>query len=219
MLFQVAWQSKSFFTPSISINMYNASIPIELNAAIKDIVLKEEPNILKNIPPANPQDPDWMTGRLWNYNFLDLDYEEIRNLKSWIAEQYVIYRESIGAPKQKVYIQCWVNILRNNGRRIVPHHHADGHSSTVNAPQEYSYLSGNLCIQTRNTSTWFQSPFLNQHVTPIPNIDGEMILFPSWMVHWTDTNQSDEPRITISFDIITEDFYKLIDGVNYRELL
>jgi ribosomal protein S18 len=218
MLFTVGWESKSFFTPSININMFNASIPHDLNDRLKQIILSEEPNILKNIPPANPQDPDWMTGRLWNYNFLDLNYDEVRTLKNWINEQYKIYTKSIGAPEEKVYIQCWINIIRNNGRRIVPHHHADGHSSDNNAPQEYSYLSGNLCVQTKNTSTWFRSPFLDKHVCPIKNINGEMILFPSWLVHWTDVNESEEPRITVSFDIIKEEFYNLIDGHNYIEL-
>jgi hypothetical protein len=37
-------------------------------------------------------------------------------------------------------------------------------------------------------------------------------------MHWTDPNESDIPRITISFDIITKEFYNLIDGRNYRRL-
>lgn len=219
MLFNIGWGSKSFFTPSISINMFNDSLPEDLTERLKHIILSEEPNILKNIPPLNPEDPDWMTGRLWGYNFLNLDYDEIRYLKTWINERYKTYTKAVGAPEEKVYIQCWVNIIRNNGRRIVPHHHAEGHAPlNCNAPQEYSYVSGNLCIQTNNTSTWFRNPFLDKQIHGINNVDGELILFPSWLVHWTDVNESEEPRITISFDIIKEDFYNMINANNYIEL-
>ncbi len=218
MLFDLAFESKSYFTPNISIKMYKADISQDLTNRLRDIVILEEPKIIANVPPMHAEDPDWMTGRLWNYNFLDLDYEEIRQLKIWIKEQYINYVKSLGKEPDKVYIQCWVNILRNNGRSIVPHHHADGHSSDKNAPQEYSYLSGNLCIQTENTNTWFRNPFLDKNYKSIPNKDGEMIFFPSFLVHCTDVNLSQRPRITISFDLITEEFYNLINGTNYRLL-
>lgn len=218
MLFDMVFESKSYFTPSITIKMYNSSISQDLTNRLRDIVILEEPNILANVPPKDPDDADWMTGRLWNYNFLDLDYEEVRQLKSWIKEQYIYYMGLLNHPPEKVYIQCWVNIIRNNGRRIIPHHHADGHSSTVDAPQEYSYLSGNLCIQTVETNTWFRNPFLNKKASAIKNIDGEMIFFPSFITHWTDVNKSEKPRITISFDLVTEEFYNQIDNKNYRLL-
>ena len=218
MIFSLDYPSKSIFTPALSVKMLSENISDSLLHSLREIVLKEEPNIIKNVPPANENDPDWMTGRLWKYNFLNLDYDEIRQLKQWISDKHKGYVTSLGYTPPKVYIQCWVNILRNNGRRIIPHHHADGHSDTPNAPQEYAYLSGNLCIQTNETSTWFQNPFLNQQVHAIPNKDGECIFFPSWVVHWTDVNKSDVPRITISFDIITEEFYNIIDGKNYMEL-
>lgn len=218
MLFDIVFESKSYFTPSITLKFYNDSISQDLNNRLRDIIILEEPNILANVPPSNPEDPDWMTGRLWNYNFLDLDYDEVRELKQWIKQRYFHYMSLLGAEPERVYIQCWVNIIRNNGRRIVPHHHADGHSSDKDAPQEYSYLSGNLCIQTVDTSTWFQNPFLDKKVIPIPNNDGEMIFFPSFVTHWTDVNKSDIPRITISFDLITQDFYNKINNHNYRLL-
>lgn len=217
-MFEINFPSKSIFTPSISLKLHNSSISRELRDSILEIVLKEEQNIIDNVPPSDPNDKNWMTGRLWNYNFLDLDYDSVRELKNYIKSQYVDFMNQLGYEPEKVYIQCWVNIIRNDGRSIVPHHHADGHSSTKDAPQDYSYLSGNLCIQTENTSTWFRNPFLDKMCAPIQNIDGELILFPSFVVHWTDKNLSDKPRVTISFDLITEEFYNIVDGKNYREL-
>lgn len=124
----------------------------------------------------------------------------------------------LGQPAGKTYIQCWTNILRNNGRSIVPHHHADGHTWAGDDLQQYSYLSGNICIQTFGTNTYYQNPFLDRQIAPLPNNNGEMIFFPSFILHWTDANTESLPRITISFDIVTEEFYKRVDGTNYREL-
>ena len=190
MFFQLQFPSKSPFLPECAINLYRVTLDEKITKKLVEIVLKEEPNILRNVPPANPNDPDWMTGRLWNYNFLDLDYDAVGELKSFIRKEYENYMQQLGLPTQEVYIQCWVNILRNNGRTIVPHHHADGHSATPNAPQEYSYLSGNLCVQTHDTNTWFRNPFLDKHCVAIPNVDTEMILFPSKLLLSYILNQS-----------------------------
>lgn len=215
MRFDLRFSSKSLFTPSISVPCRAQKLDI---SNLIDIVLKEEHNILSSTEKQEfESDSSWITGRLWQYNFLDLDYPEIKNLHNFIRDSYVEFMGEIGQPAGKTYIQCWVNIIRNNGRRIVPHNHSDGHSNNINT-QEYSYLSGNLCVQTNNTNTYFRSPFLDKQVIALPNIDGEMIFFPSYITHWTDINTSDNPRITISFDIITEECYNIIDGRNYRVL-
>ena len=198
--------------------MYKTNISQGLCKELRDICIAEEPRILRDVEPFHEDDENWMTGRLWNYNFLDLDYDAVRQLKDWIRDQYVDYMHARGEQPEKVYIQCWLNVLRNDGRRITPHHHATGHSRNPNTSQEYCYLSGNLCVQTPGTHTWFQSPFLDKVIRPIPNVDGELIMFPSWIIHQTDHNITEAPRLTISFDIVTEEFFNKIDGTNYRLL-
>lgn len=215
--FELFFDSKSVFVPEIRIPMYSADLTFPAHT-LADVVFTEERNILKNTPsPDNELDSTWLTARLWHYNFLDFDYRAVRELKDFIKKNYIHYMDMLGNKVGVTYIQCWANILRNDGRPIVPHHHADGHSKTC-PDQRHSHLSGNLCVETANTSTYFRNPFLDKDCIGIPNKNGEMILFPSYVVHWTDPNPMDSPRVTISFDIITEEFYNMIDGENYRRL-
>ena len=190
------------------------------------MVLAEEQHILdtaKMFPPleqhTNPEyAKDWLTNRLYDYNLIDYcdKYDSMDKFRVWIKEQVELYFQSLGLPKDKLYIQCWANVIRNDGRRIIKHHHAD---DTQRGPQEYSYLSGNICIQADNTNTYYQHPFLDKRAMPIKNIPSELILFPSYMVHWTDTNQAETPRISIAFDLITQEVYDMIsDNSNYRPL-
>jgi len=218
MLLNVSFTSKSVFTPTMNMAFGCFSMRDGMSDELAAIVLKEEFNILKNTTAPDTNDSNWLTSRLWQYNFLDLDYDVVRELKQFIKDSYSSYMNDMDIPTQKVYVQCWANIIRNDGRRIVPHHHADGHSNDPNVSQEYAYLSGNICVQTKDTNTYFQSPFLSKQVITAPNFNGELIVFPSFLTHWTDTNTSDTERVTISFDLITEEFYNIIDGKNYREL-
>jgi hypothetical protein len=209
------FKSQSIFTPDFSFSYHRSKCKIQ-NEVLANIVLKEGSKILKQFPEEG-DNKNWLTSKLWKYNLLDWDYPEIKQLKEFIREQYISLMKDIGREPEKTYIQCWANILNDPKRCIVPHHHADGHAGG-NVPQFYSYLSGNLCVETHNTHTYFRNPFLDRDVLPIPNVNTEMIMFPSFVVHWTDYNISPQPRITISFDIIKEELYKQIDGKNYREL-
>ena len=218
-MISINFNSKSSFVPHIELKMFNMSISEELRAELKNIVLKEEYYILNNFPPLpnSEHNKDWITSRLWYYNFLDFDYDAVRELKTCIYKSYCSFMHELNMTPETVYVQCWVNIIKNNGRYITPHNHASGHSVCDNSSDEFSYLSGNLCIQTENTNTYFKHPFLNIYY-PIPNIDGEMILFPSFVTHYTDKNLSENARITISFDLILKEYYDKIDGTNYRVL-
>jgi len=209
------FKSESLFTPNFTLTYHRSVCPIP-NDVLGNIVLIEGEKILKQFPEEG-DNKKWLTSKLWKYNLLDWEYPEIKQLKEFIREQYVSLMTEIGREPEKTYIQCWANILDQPDRCIVPHHHSDGHA-IGNAPQKYSYLSGNLCIETYNTSTYFRNPFLDRDYIGIPNVDSEMIMFPSFVNHWSDYNKNPQPRITISFDIIKEELYEQIDGKNYREL-
>jgi hypothetical protein len=147
---------------------------------------------------------------------LDFNYPEVKEFKQFIKDSYEEYAKSWGyEPDNPVYIQCWANVIRNNGRRITPHNHAGAHAD---APHEYSNVSGNICIHAENTNTYYENPFLKYNAIPIKNEIGELVMFPSFITHWTDTNESENPRISIAFDIITQEVYDMIDNHNYRPL-
>jgi len=209
--------SNSQMLPAFDIALHNSSIDMESCEQLVKVVLKEQPNIIA-IKSSNPNDdPNWITGKLWAYNFLDFDYPCVRYLKKFIYEKYIEYTLFCNIDSSKpVYVQCWVNIINNDGRIITPHNHADAHGD---APAEYSYISGNISLQTESTSTFFAHPILHKLVyREIPNTNGELILFPSFVTHWTSPNLSENPRITIAFDIITKEVYNMVDNTNYRLL-
>jgi len=209
--------SNSAMLPAFDIALHNSSIDTENCEQLVKVVLKEQPNIIAIKSSNLNEDPNWITGKLWAYNFLDFDYPCVRYLKKFIYEKYIDYALFCSIDSSKpVYVQCWVNIINNDGRIITPHNHADAHGG---APADYSYISGNISLQTENTSTFFAHPILHKLVyREIPNTNGELILFPSFITHWTSQNLSVNPRITIAFDIITKEVYNMIDKTNYRLL-
>jgi hypothetical protein len=214
---QLNFKSKSPLLPSIDISLHNYQLSEELTKELSEVIVKEESNILQNTTPFDGErDPTWITARLWQYNFLNFDYPEVKQLKEIISDEYKNYMHAIGVTPEPVYIQCWINILRNNGRIITPHNHASAHTG---ANEEYSYVSGNISIQTNDTATMFANPFLGRtQFIPVPNNNGEMLLFPSFVVHCTTENKSDTPRYTIAFDIITEHVYNIIQNTNFIKL-
>jgi hypothetical protein len=216
MIYDLQYLSKSKYLPSITIRLGKTVLDSDTTAGLSKIVLSEEPNIIKNVRSTDENDDqEWLTGKLWSYNFLDFDYPEVKTFKSFIKDSYEEYARSWGYEPEPVYVQCWANIIRNNGRRITPHNHASAHS---NAPHEYSNVSGNICIQAENTKTYYENPFLKYNSIGIDNLSGELFMFPSHVIHWTDTNESENPRISIAFDLITKEVYNMIDNHNYRLL-
>lgn len=218
MIFEIGFPSKSLFFPEFSTRLYVSKLDHTVVLGLKDIILKEESNILANVVSRN-EDPiwdNWLTGRLWGYNLLNFNYPEIIQLKDWLGKQYTAYMLEMGMPPEEVYIQCWANLVRNDGRHITPHHHADAHG---NISAEHSYLSGNICIQAEDTNTHYCNPFCQSQARSLPNYAGELIMFPSYLVHWADPNKSANPRLSIAFDLITKEVYNSTDNNNYLPLV
>jgi hypothetical protein len=212
------YESKSPLLPYFEVLLHKSQLDEETTKSLANIVITEEKNILEKTSKFLNDNDTWLTGRLWNYNFLDFDYEAIYKLKKFIIEQYDFYAKELQFynSNQKIYVQCWANLVKNNGKKITPHDHSNAHST---APLEYSYLSGNLCVQVEGTSTYYGHPIFKEKIyAELPNKNGELILFPSYLWHWADGTKSEIPRITISFDIITEEVYNMIDNKNYRQL-
>ena len=217
-MIKLKFDSRSPFLPEFIINLFSSTLSIETTNKLAEIVLLEKQNILDNTTKRDfEHDKNWLTGRLWEYNFLDFNYPEVTELKKFIRSSYDKYMYDLGLiPEEKIYIQCWANILYNDGRRIEEHNHSNAHAG---APLEYSYVSGNLSVQTKNTNTYFCHPLFPRNIRrAVPNNNSELILFPSFIMHSTDPCVTDIPRITIAFDLITEKIYNMIDNKNFREL-
>lgn len=217
MFLTLDYPTSSPFLPSLQVNLFKKELSPTLTKRLGEIILLEEQNIL-NIPAVqnpNPEWKDWLTQRLYYYNFLNFDYPEVKELKSIISDTYSEYMKAVGLVPPKTYIQCWANVIRNDGKNITPHTHINAH---CNAPDDHSYLSGNICIQAEDTRTYYANPFVKEMFIGIQNNAGEMVLFPSYMLHWTDKNLSEKPRLSLAFDLITEEVYNIVDGKNFIEL-
>lgn len=204
------------FVPTINIDIHKSKFDVGYTKELGNIVNLERENILANTPRPDPGKPlTWLTGRMWDYNFFDFKYEAVDKFREFVAEQFVDYVTKIGGKIEPVYVHCWANYMKFN-QSISWHNHSNAH---YDSKKRFSYASANFCVQTYNTATVFRSPFFGGSIYSredvveterVMNIDGELIMFPSYVFHRTEENPSTEPRITIAMDIITEEVYNEI---------
>lgn len=146
----------------------------------------DDPNV------ANPG--NLVTSRSGTYNVFQFANEcpPLNNLKAFLVEQY---RQYITAKNWMNYvvnpaINCWVNVIRE-GESIRYHKHSS---------HELSFVSGTMVLQAASTNTWYK--FDDGELVRVPNIPGQVSLFPCNVVHWTDMHYGTTPRITLGFDFM-----------------
>lgn len=218
MLHNLEFKGNPPLTPEITVPCYRASIESGMADRLVEVVRAEKANIIATTP-APPFGGEWLSGRFEHYNLFYYDHEELRYLESFIREQYSNYMQAIGLPVGPCYIRAWANAYTPN-TGLVWHNHFEALTG-VEGPV-WSHVSGNVCIRTFGTRTWYLSPFLGgvghdafglgyeypADVLGIENRVGECFLFPSWLVHRTEKNLNPtDTRMTLAFDILPEDVY------------
>lgn len=172
-------------------------------------VLKNEPKVIDKYPPFGYRNKKtksrWegeytdggtslglnsLTSRFCHYNVLH--WWGTKKLTKRIRDGYERYTDIKGTP---LYVQCWANVMRK-GDRIAPHAHTEGRTTPVE-----KFLSGHLNVQVDSTTaTYYKGE-------PLVNKPGDMIFFPGYLMHYTDTYEGNGERITIAFDIFSEDYF------------
>ena len=195
-------ESKTPFAPSIEYQIVEGFVDNsegQLTELKKEILDKE-----KSIIDSTEFVSDWgtklgknsLTSRSSNYNLLEFDNASW--LHEAISEMHKIYLSFADTECEgNYYVQCWANVMRKK-EKIAPHFHGGN---------EFSYLSGHLCLQVINTSTHYIQPF-TESVWSSKNEPNKITVFPSYMKHYTDAVSSNVERITIAFDIITEEAWE-----------
>ena len=178
-------------------------LSISLEELKKEILDRE-----KSIIEEHEFEDDWgtklgansLTARSNKYNLLNFD--SAASLKTAIKRTHDQFVTQLGAPEPPViYVQCWANVMRK-GDQIAVHSHGK---------DPYGYLSGHVCVQVTDTNTNYYNPY-GGDPWKSHNEVGKITLFPNWVKHGTDKVVDDQERITIAFDIYTEDGYdKSID--------
>jgi len=120
---------------------------------------------------------------------------ELRDLMTDIQSSIDDYMEQLSKPKT-LLSSSWFNILGKDGL-VEKHQHSqswdDVNGSFVSGAY-YPYVEENSC------------PLLFEDGSIKEAMNGSLVIFPSWLEHWTNPNQS-EKRITVSFNTIRKDVY------------
>ena len=164
---------------------------------------KKEKNILKIKLNKNRTNVDGYTGlgknsitsRYGYYNVFDWKNKELDNLKKSIIKSHKTYLKYLSIkPSKNIFIACWFNILKKNES-------IDKHLHGVTPD---TYLSGNICVNCVDTSTYYINPVNVINDPQIYKSKNEIVkltLFPSNIPHYTDPHKSSEDRLTIAFDL------------------
>lgn len=129
--------------------------------------------------------------------------EEYRFLYDWIDECLEDYRQSFKLMTEKLSISLsWANKSEK-----LNEHRSHFHPN--------SWISGIYYITDNPTPTYFETPLpgktgivvqsngmLGANVWTCPATTGELILFPSWLEHFTEASTFPGKRITISLNVM-----------------
>jgi hypothetical protein len=209
MIKKLIFETKSDFVPAHTASVYLNRIDESIPKQLCELILREAPNIIKKFPDIEDSEnggPEFLTQRASKYNLFHYDEECVRVLFDFVKASFIDYRKCLNKRPRKTWIHAWGNVIRT-GFYISTHNHG---STQFGIAQEYSYVSGNMCLYAENTCTNYVNPFLHKHVISINNVVGDNILFPSYLNHYTDKNPSDISRVSLAYDIITEEQYKLV---------
>jgi len=177
---------------------------------VKDVILKKEKEILNSTSTFDDIISDGYTGlgnnsltsRHKKFNVFKWQEPTLDIILKGIKSKYLEYLKLVNAPRRKVLLKCWANVMRK-GEQIKPHLHDIG---------PYSYLGGHISVTNNNTSTFYINT-INQINEPSvyesKNEPGKITIFPHVVPHYTSVNNSDSERITIAFDFIVDEMKKI----------
>ena len=132
-----------------------------------------------------------------------LDKPELANIRAFIeAKLHKFVTEIMASSDKMVITQSWLN-KNKKGESHHEHVHPNSMVSGVWYPQIHEQLppiqfrsrhQRDVSLQTEKYNTFNSATFM------LPMKRGELILFPSNLTHSVPTNQSDEERISLSFN-------------------
>ena len=133
--------------------------------------------------------------------------EELKDIKKFCEDELELYLKEIeGADIDHVSVritQSWLN--QTNPQEYQPlHYHLNSYLSgvlyikclpndNINFHNRMYGLFNNIDLKKKNT-IW------NRETNRIGVKEGDLIIFPSWMTHFVDTNETDKERFTLAFN-------------------
>jgi hypothetical protein len=213
------------FAPNFNIAIYeNQIINPELMGELTRYVGELERTIIKKEQlvsevPVALQDPYPYTAQWKQHNLLDdtprkgdtsnlvrfPKHRSTDNLFYSIRQHYLEYLRLLNVPRSKIWINAWVNILRN-GQWITPHHHLQ---------TQDGYLSGSVYVTSSNAKFIIEKEGTAMEFTTEA---GKIMFFPSCLTHHSQVYEGNTTRISISFDLVVKDIMEVTKMRPYRLL-
>lgn len=180
------WEPNTPFAPSLDVSLYIDFLDPSTSDDLLNFVLSEK------IGSHNDD--------LWKrYNIFSHHDPFIKSLRDKIWEMYIDYCASLEVESyemNEVWIRGWA-IKLENGQSLNMHSHS---------LHENTFLSGNISLTENSTSTDYWIPLFSLYHGPYQceNIPGKICLFPSWVQHGVNANQSGKVRYSVGFDMFTK---------------
>jgi uncharacterized protein (TIGR02466 family) len=131
-----------------------------------------------------------------------LDHEDLKDLKADFQKAVDVYCEKVGLGKNVKISMSWFNVLQK-GQSVNLHRHEVSILSAayyVRSDKDSAGLNFRSPIDPYRMHEFFvQNTEYNVKNVEVPCEQGALYLFPSWLEHYTNQNQTDK-RITISFN-------------------
>lgn len=187
-----------FFSTPVWINQINNFETI--NKELKKFILKEK--------EKNPVGTKKSNVNGWHSQDFDLKNENLKNFITEISKNIGSAIKDMGwdLETQVVKISNMWSIINNKNSFNEKHHHGNSALSAAYYVQAKKN-AGNIVFFDPRQANVFCHPISKernninaqaQSVTPKP---GNLVLFPSYLEHKVDQNQSDDDRIVISFNV------------------
>lgn len=172
----------------------------------ENIIAKE--HLVSEVPKNDSMDPYQHTQQWKQHNLLndvpgkdgehlerfpkDPVIEELFNL---LRTNYLTHLANLNYPRIKVWVHGWANVLRHD-QWISRHNHMS---------HENAYLAATYYLTTNNTNLYMANPVNPKDEIAIKTEARKLVIFPSWLQHWSDACISEPTRISLAFDIVTEE--------------
>lgn len=131
-----------------------------------------------------------------------LDHEDLKDLKADFQKAVDVYCEKVGLGNNIKISMSWFNVLQK-GQSVNLHRHEVSILSAayyVKSDKDSAGLNFRSPIDPYRMHEFFvQNTEYNVKNVEVPCEKGALYLFPSWLEHYTNQNQTDK-RITISFN-------------------